>query len=210
MIVSVKSATEITFTYFLIFFQDWFHVCICTNSHPLQVHQCCSCLTGFSKDTFEAAAPDVMLHCFFLTISSESYNFILMSVHQAPARALQLLWVNFLGPWFMAESPSAPEEVNEKKQRRQERRQMKRFWCCRAYGAVFLYTQNLIYRWWWTHKLFLRKVMLKLIQIYGNSFSVFLHFLLIPLLKFFPQIIELNLPHSDDVRLRISFVLQQS
>lgn len=45
----------------------------------------------------------------------------------APARALHLLWVNFLGPWFMAESPSAPEEVNEKKQRRQERRQMKRF-----------------------------------------------------------------------------------
>lgn len=46
----------------------------------------------------------------------------------APARALHLLWVNFLGPWFMAETPSAaPEEVNEKKQRRQERRQMKRF-----------------------------------------------------------------------------------
>ncbi|XP_068595891.1 transmembrane protein 208 [Brachionichthys hirsutus] len=45
----------------------------------------------------------------------------------APARALHLLWVNFLGPWFMAESPAAPEEVNEKKQRRQERRQMKRF-----------------------------------------------------------------------------------
>ncbi|PWA18876.1 hypothetical protein CCH79_00004887, partial [Gambusia affinis] len=45
----------------------------------------------------------------------------------APARALHLLWVNFLGPWFMAENPSAPEEVNEKKQRRQERRQAKRF-----------------------------------------------------------------------------------
>ncbi|KAM7424509.1 hypothetical protein PAMA_000719 [Pampus argenteus] len=45
----------------------------------------------------------------------------------APARALQLLWVNFLGPWFTAESPSAPEEVNDKKQRRQERRQMKKF-----------------------------------------------------------------------------------
>ncbi|MGH0127121.1 UNVERIFIED_CONTAM: hypothetical protein FKN15_052671 [Acipenser sinensis] len=28
----------------------------------------------------------------------------------APARALYLLWVNFLGPWFMAEPPSAPEE----------------------------------------------------------------------------------------------------
>ncbi|XP_015250560.1 transmembrane protein 208 [Cyprinodon tularosa] len=45
----------------------------------------------------------------------------------APARALHLLWVNFLGPWFMAENPSAPEEVNEKKQKRQERRQMKRY-----------------------------------------------------------------------------------
>ncbi|MGH0140092.1 UNVERIFIED_CONTAM: hypothetical protein FKN15_020091 [Acipenser sinensis] len=45
----------------------------------------------------------------------------------APARALYLLWVNFLGPWFMAEPPSAPEEMNEKKQRRQERRQMKKF-----------------------------------------------------------------------------------
>ncbi|XP_012690966.1 transmembrane protein 208 [Clupea harengus] len=45
----------------------------------------------------------------------------------APARAMQLLWVNFLGPWFSASSPSAPEEVNEKKQRRQERRQMKKF-----------------------------------------------------------------------------------
>lgn len=45
----------------------------------------------------------------------------------APARALYLLWLNFLGPWFTAEAPSASEEVNEKKQRRQERRQMKRF-----------------------------------------------------------------------------------
>ncbi|KAA8595921.1 hypothetical protein FQN60_011212 [Etheostoma spectabile] len=45
----------------------------------------------------------------------------------APARAIHLLWVNFLGPWFMAESSSTAEEVNEKKQRRQERRQTKRF-----------------------------------------------------------------------------------
>ncbi|XP_028999918.1 transmembrane protein 208 [Betta splendens] len=45
----------------------------------------------------------------------------------APARAVHLLWVNFLGPWFMAENSSAPEEINEKKQRRQERRQMRRF-----------------------------------------------------------------------------------
>ncbi|KAL7854888.1 hypothetical protein SRHO_G00170780 [Serrasalmus rhombeus] len=45
----------------------------------------------------------------------------------APARALQLLWVNFLGPWFSSETSAPPEEANEKKQRRQERRQMKRF-----------------------------------------------------------------------------------
>ncbi|XP_036442289.1 transmembrane protein 208 isoform X3 [Colossoma macropomum] len=45
----------------------------------------------------------------------------------APARALQLLWVNFLGPWFSSESSAPLEEANEKKQRRQERRQMKRF-----------------------------------------------------------------------------------
>ncbi|XP_063049634.1 transmembrane protein 208 [Engraulis encrasicolus] len=46
----------------------------------------------------------------------------------APVRAIQLLWVNFLGPWFSASSsPAATEEVNEKKQRRQERRQMKKF-----------------------------------------------------------------------------------
>ncbi|XP_028822369.1 transmembrane protein 208-like isoform X1 [Denticeps clupeoides] len=45
----------------------------------------------------------------------------------APARAVHLLWVNFLGPWFSAQSPAPSEEVNEKKQRRQERRQMKRF-----------------------------------------------------------------------------------
>lgn len=46
---------------------------------------------------------------------------------QAPARAVQLLWTNFLGPWFSAESSAPAEEVNEKKQKRQERRQMKRF-----------------------------------------------------------------------------------
>ncbi|XP_018594396.1 transmembrane protein 208 [Scleropages formosus] len=45
----------------------------------------------------------------------------------APLRALYLLWVNFLGPWFTAQTPAATEEVNEKKQRRQERRQMKKF-----------------------------------------------------------------------------------
>ncbi|TRY97203.1 hypothetical protein DNTS_000490, partial [Danionella cerebrum] len=47
----------------------------------------------------------------------------------APGRALYLLWVNFLGPWFSAESQTGPEESekNDKKQRRQERRQMRKF-----------------------------------------------------------------------------------
>uniref|UniRef100_A0A672SUJ5 Transmembrane protein 208 n=1 Tax=Sinocyclocheilus grahami TaxID=75366 RepID=A0A672SUJ5_SINGR len=59
------------------------------------------------------------------TLSSYFWYFWLL----APARALHLLWVNFLGPWFSAESQAAPEEneKNDKKQRRQERRQMKRF-----------------------------------------------------------------------------------
>ncbi|XP_060693817.1 transmembrane protein 208 [Hemiscyllium ocellatum] len=43
----------------------------------------------------------------------------------APGRALYLLWVNILGPWFTAEPPSNPE-ISEKKHRRQERRQMRK------------------------------------------------------------------------------------
>ncbi|KAG1928214.1 transmembrane protein 208 [Pimephales promelas] len=59
------------------------------------------------------------------TLSSYFWYFWLL----APARALHLLWANFLGPWFSADSQAAPEEneKNDKKQRRQERRQMKRF-----------------------------------------------------------------------------------
>ncbi|XP_017948413.1 transmembrane protein 208 isoform X1 [Xenopus tropicalis] len=46
----------------------------------------------------------------------------------APGRALYLLWINVLGPWFTADNSSTvPQEQNEKRQRRQERRQMKRF-----------------------------------------------------------------------------------
>ncbi|KAL8194826.1 UNVERIFIED_CONTAM: hypothetical protein K2H54_036781 [Gekko kuhli] len=45
----------------------------------------------------------------------------------APGRALYLLWVNILGPWLTTDSSAANPEPNEKKQRRQERRQMKRF-----------------------------------------------------------------------------------
>ncbi|XP_062922734.1 transmembrane protein 208 [Mobula hypostoma] len=43
----------------------------------------------------------------------------------APARALYLLWVNILGPWFTAEPPTN-SDVSEKKQKRQERRQMRK------------------------------------------------------------------------------------
>ncbi|XP_077374306.1 transmembrane protein 208 [Festucalex cinctus] len=70
---------------------------------------------------------DVILLTVFVQVLSciSSYFWYLWLL--APARAAHLLWVNILGPWFSAESPSAPEEVNEKKQRRQERRQMKRF-----------------------------------------------------------------------------------
>jgi len=54
-------------------------------------------------------------------------DFASTCVLQAPGRALYLLWVNILGPWFTAESSAPGQEPNEKKQRRQERRQMKRF-----------------------------------------------------------------------------------
>lgn len=37
-----------------------------------------------------------------------------------PIRALYLLWVNILGPWFFAPSPE--EEVSEKKQKKMERK----------------------------------------------------------------------------------------
>nr|XP_020461331.1 transmembrane protein 208 [Monopterus albus] len=59
-----------------------------------------------------------------LTIITSYFWYLLLL---APARAVHLLWVTFLGPWFLTESPSASEEVNEKKQRRQERRQIRKF-----------------------------------------------------------------------------------
>ncbi|XP_073081510.1 transmembrane protein 208 isoform X2 [Manis javanica] len=51
---------------------------------------------------------------------------LLTAIVQAPGRALYLLWVNVLGPWFTADSGAPVPEHNEKRQRRQERRQMKR------------------------------------------------------------------------------------
>lgn len=46
-----------------------------------------------------------------------------VSFLQAPGRALYMLWVNILGPWFFA---SAPEE-DEKKTKKMERK-MRRKW----------------------------------------------------------------------------------
>ncbi|XP_072278494.1 transmembrane protein 208 [Pyxicephalus adspersus] len=72
------------------------------------------------KDVVLLTAIVQVLSCFSLYV----WYFWLL----APGRALYLLWVNVLGPWFTADSSStAPQEQNEKRQRRQERRQMKRF-----------------------------------------------------------------------------------
>ncbi|XP_075704424.1 transmembrane protein 208 isoform X2 [Rhinoderma darwinii] len=72
------------------------------------------------KDVVLLTAIVQVLSCFSLYI----WYFWML----APGRALYLLWVNVLGPWFSTESSSAaPQEQNEKRQRRQERRQMKRF-----------------------------------------------------------------------------------
>ncbi|NWI10042.1 TM208 protein, partial [Crypturellus soui] len=71
------------------------------------------------KDVILLTAIIQVLSCF----SAYVWYFWLL----APGRALYLLWVNILGPWFTADSSAATQEPNEKKQRRQERRQMKRF-----------------------------------------------------------------------------------
>lgn len=71
------------------------------------------------KDVILLTAMVQVLSCFSLYV----WYFWLL----APGRALYLLWVNILGPWFTADSSLTSQEPNEKKQRRQERRQMKRF-----------------------------------------------------------------------------------
>ncbi|KAK2497777.1 hypothetical protein MC885_015649 [Smutsia gigantea] len=70
------------------------------------------------KDVILLTAIVQVLSCFSLYI----WSFWLL----APGRALYLLWVNVLGPWFTADSGAPVPEHNEKRQRRQERRQMKR------------------------------------------------------------------------------------
>nr|XP_025043040.1 transmembrane protein 208 isoform X2 [Pelodiscus sinensis] len=71
------------------------------------------------KDVILLTAIIQVLSCFSLYV----WYFWLL----APGRALYLLWVNVLGPWLTADNSAAAQEPNEKKQRRQERRQMKRF-----------------------------------------------------------------------------------
>lgn len=66
-------------------------------------------------------------HCSLPCIHRHLKDVILLTaIVQAPGRALYLLWVNVLGPWFTADSGAPVPEHNEKRQRRQERRQMKR------------------------------------------------------------------------------------
>ena len=47
----------------------------------------------------------------------------LFSLPQAPARAMYMLWVNILGPWFFAEAPE--QQADDKKAKKMERK-MKR------------------------------------------------------------------------------------
>lgn len=49
-------------------------------------------------------------------------NVLKCSCFQVPGRALYLLWVNILAPWFFAEPPP---EMDDKKQKKMERK-MKR------------------------------------------------------------------------------------
>uniref|UniRef100_A0A7N4NR27 Transmembrane protein 208 n=1 Tax=Sarcophilus harrisii TaxID=9305 RepID=A0A7N4NR27_SARHA len=70
------------------------------------------------KDVILLTAIVQVLSCFSLYV----WYFWLL----APGRALYLLWVNILSPWLTAESANSIVEPNEKRQRRQERRQMKR------------------------------------------------------------------------------------
>ena len=43
---------------------------------------------------------------------------------QAPARAMYMLWVNILGPWFFAEAP--PEQAGDDKKAKKMERKKKR------------------------------------------------------------------------------------
>ncbi|CAB0030930.1 unnamed protein product [Trichogramma brassicae] len=41
----------------------------------------------------------------------------------APARVFYMLWINFIGPWIFAPAPEANAEVNDKKQKKLERKE---------------------------------------------------------------------------------------
>ncbi len=103
----------------------WFFLLLLFRSSAL-----CHLTSGTSGSWWDSNDSLIMISLkFYNCIFTETILFY-FSWHQAPARALHLLWVTFLGPWFSAESQAAaPEdnEKNDKKQRRQERRQMKRF-----------------------------------------------------------------------------------
>ncbi len=51
-------------------------------------------------------------------------NYFWLLLLLAPARAVYMLWVNFIGPWIFAEAPE--QEVDEKKQRKMERKMKRR------------------------------------------------------------------------------------
>lgn len=64
-------------------------------------------------------------HCIISKLSVINKFFFKTDTVQAPGRAFWLLWVHILGPYFMQKAPEAPPELNEKKQKKLERR-MKR------------------------------------------------------------------------------------
>lgn len=53
-----------------------------------------------------------------LSLLSTYFFFFLLLI---PARALFLLWVNFLGPWFFQEAPEVDEKKNKKMERKMKR-----------------------------------------------------------------------------------------
>ena len=67
---------------------------------------------------------------------------------QAPARALFLLWTLIIAPWVFAE-PEESQEVNEKKQRKLERRNKRMQWIkegCNCYADCLYKSQ--VFIWW--------------------------------------------------------------
>jgi len=54
-----------------------------------------------------------------LSLISDYFWWLLLLV---PVYAFYLLWTNLLGPWFFAPAPEVDEEVNEKKQKKLDRR----------------------------------------------------------------------------------------